>query len=89
MRDTYAALITWIYFIVATLTEVAASENSARLGSLTANSMIAVLAVSQGVMMAWVFMHLRHESTSLRLLALAPILILVAMMTGILVSVIH
>lgn len=89
MGERTVALATWAYFIVATLTEVLASENSAKLGVVTANAVIGVLAVSQGVMMAWVFMHLRHESTALKFLAVAPVLILAAMLTGILVSVIH
>jgi cytochrome c oxidase subunit IV len=87
--NKFSIIAIWIYTVIATILEALSFYYLRRFGYLLTNSVIMALGLSQVFVIAAYYMHLKYESKALVIVALSPIMVVAALITGILFSIPH
>jgi cytochrome c oxidase subunit IV len=82
-------IFVWLYVIVGTLIEVFSVYKLRPYSVAGTDAIILVLGASEVAMIGAYFMHLKFEQKSLLIIAVIPLLITAALITGVLVSVVR
>lgn len=83
------AVVVWVYTLLATVAEALSTYELRSYGSTITDSIIFGLGITQVLTIAAYYMHLRHEPKALLVVALSPVMVVAALITGILFSILH
>ncbi|MEM0075379.1 MAG: cytochrome C oxidase subunit IV family protein [Conexivisphaerales archaeon] len=85
----YTPFAVWAYVIIATVIESFLSINYWHADPMLINSLIFALAWSQAASIATFFMHLKYEPASLRIFVIIPLIFIISLIVGLIISIGH